>query len=307
MAKLTILSFGGGQDSTAILYKYIYDAEFRAKYAPEDFLVIMSDTGDEHYETRSHVEYIKGLCERECIEFVLITPSLGHHRGNWKTFRERMWLDNQIGSKALTKTCTDKLKMLPMANFIESYLEANYDIPEIRNKSGKSYKQAFYQFRARYGKITRLVGIASGEEKRVAGDKKDPKRWARECTQTVYPLIDLGLDRQGCQDYIRSVGHKVPPPSNCMLCPWMNEVELLWLYRFYQDDYNEWVKMEANKIKHFKGSGPNHGVWPTRKVDNEPRLLPVVLKEALEKYGHMTDADLQEYKMSHGHCVASKY
>ena len=42
-AKLTVLSMGLGQDSTALLYKYAYDAEFRKHYAPNDFLVISGD------------------------------------------------------------------------------------------------------------------------------------------------------------------------------------------------------------------------------------------------------------------------
>lgn len=307
-SKLTILSFGGGQDSTAILYKYIYDESFRAQYAPGRFLVIMADTCDEHYETRDHVNDIQTICLQHGIEFVLITPALGHHRGSWaEGWRGRMWADNQVGSKALSKTCTHKLKLEVMGNFIESWLEENYNIPRIRNSAGKSYKKAYYEFTARHGKITRLVGISAGEEKRVAKSGSDPRRWARECTETIYPLIDMGLDRKGCQDYIKSVGHKVPPPSNCMLCPWMNEIELIWLNRFHPADYNEWVLIEDNKIKNFKGTGANHGVWPTRRQDPGTRTLPMVLAGAQEKHGHMSDEQLHDYKMSHGHCVASKY
>lgn len=53
---LTILSFGGGQDSTTILYKLVFDADFKARYAPGDLLVLMADTGNEHPETYSHVK-----------------------------------------------------------------------------------------------------------------------------------------------------------------------------------------------------------------------------------------------------------
>ena len=36
-------------------------------------------------------------------------------------------------------------------------------------------------------------------------------------------------------------------------------------------------------------------------------LLPVQVTAAEEKFGHMTDAELDDYKMSHGHCVQSSY
>lgn len=37
------------------------------------------------------------------------------------------------------------------------------------------------------------------------------------------------------------------------------------------------------------------------------KLLPEILEEAIKEFGHLTDAELKEYKMSHGHCVKSKY
>ena len=40
---------------------------------------------------------------------------------------------------------------------------------------------------------------------------------------------------------------------------------------------------------------------------NGKKWLPQALQEATELYGHMTDQELNEYKMSHGHCVKSRY
>lgn len=51
---LTILSFGAGQDSTALLYKIILDKDFRNEYAPNDLVVIMADTKNEHDKTIAH-------------------------------------------------------------------------------------------------------------------------------------------------------------------------------------------------------------------------------------------------------------
>ena len=101
---------------------------------------------------------------------------------------------------------------------------------------------------------------------------------------------------------MRSVGEPVPPPSNCILCPFMGEVELLWLHRFMPDHLEDWVRIEKNKMDKWAHLGPdkNLGVWGKK-------TLPEVLAQAIDKHGHMSDADLEEYKMSHGHCVSSKY
>lgn len=291
---LTVLSFGGGQDSTALLYKYAFDAAWRAKYAPGRFLVIMADTRDEHPETNAHVAKIKLFCIEHKIEFVHITPSMGFHGGKWQGYREFLRATSTCGSKVFRKTCTDNLKLKPIYRFLESWLQKNYG-------TRCSRKQGFYDFAAKHGKISIILGIAKGEEGRVGAPLE---KWAKDTTQRAYPLIDEGLDRQGCQDYITSVGQVVPPPSNCMLCPFMSDIELLWLSKFYPADYAEWVQIEANKIARFKAEGlpdeKNYGVW-------RGKTLPEVLAKAQVKYAHMTDAQLHEYKMSHGHCVKSKY
>ena len=317
MSKLTVLSFGGGQDSTAILYKYIHDADFRAKYAPEDFLVLMSDTGDEHASTYKHVHFIKQLCEEHHIKFVMITEDMGYH-ASWGNLRSFMRRTDSIFGKAFPKTCTDKLKIRPIYNFLENYLKEHYamniailkSLPQgtslatsVRSLRTKGRKNIYKAFEEEYGKIDVLLGIAKGEEKRLPDPAKADQmpKWQQASINKVYPLIDLGLDRQGCQDYIRSEGYTVPSPSNCVLCPWMNLVELLYLHRFHRTDYEEWVELENNKIQANLHMGDrNLGVWGKK-------LLPSKLIDAQEKHGHMTDEELQEYKMSHGHCVASKY
>lgn len=294
--ELTVLSFGGGQDSTALLYKYIYDPEFKAKYAPGRFLVIMADTNDEHKHTLAHVESVKKLCVEHGIEFWHLTRDLGFHTKCWQGLREFYRSHNNIGSKSYVKSCTSNLKIQPIYRFLEKWVEKNYGF-----KAG--LKAGLVKFAEVHGKIRVLIGISKGEEGRVSSDKSRPK-WMRNSVQILYPLIDLGMDRAACQDYIRSTNNPVPFPSNCILCPFMSEIELVWLNRFHPADYEEWVVLEANKIAAWerKGLAPeeNFGVWAHKR-------LPEVLAKAQVQYGHMSDAELNEYKFSHGHCVKSKY
>lgn len=292
--ELTILSYGAGQDSTALLYMLAFDEAFRAEQAPGRLLVVMADTGDEHPATVKHVAHTVEFCKEHGIEFVHITPDMGFHTGDWAGgLRGFYKAGNRIGSKAYPKTCTDKLKVQPIYKFVDSWVAEQYGIPGTR-------KAPMKRFVEKHGKIRVLIGIAGGEEKRVAGATTGIV-WMDQCIDRVYPLVDLAMDRKACQEYIASVGQEVPPPSNCILCPFMSEIELLWLYRSMPDSYQDWVEMEANKLKANEHLGErNLGVWGRK-------TLPQKLEDAEAKHGHMTMDELNEYKMSHGHCVASKY
>lgn len=332
---LTVLSYGAGQDSTALLYKIVYDPEFRAQYVAGHLLVVCSDTGDEHPETYQHIEDTKDFCAQHGIEFVHITNDMGFHPPKWGSLREQYNANKSVGSKCYVKSCTDNLKLKPIYDFLDHYVGEKWGYGH-----AKRGKKNLKQLAAEHGKIRVILGIAAGEDGRAgpnytveqyrefqairkvqAAERKrckeaglpkpkfeekapDLKKWMVESIEKVYPLIDLGLDRQGCQDYIASTGHPVPPPSNCMLCPFMSEQELLWLYHHYREDYHDWVRIEANKIEeHARRGTPvdkNFGVWGRK-------LLPEKLQEAMQKYGHMTIEELNEYKMSHGHCVKSQY
>lgn len=294
MNELTVLSFGGGQDSTALLYKYAFDPDFRAKYAPGRFLVLMAATLDEHPETDAHVEEVKRFCVAQSIEFVHITPDMGYHGGKWQGYRQFLAATTTCGSKAFRKTCTDNLKIKPIYRFLEKWISNRYG-----TVCGR--KEGLKQFVRQHGQIRMLIGIAKGEESRMGAPLE---KWAQMCIKREYALVDMGMDRQACQDYIASCNKPVPPPSNCMLCPFMSEIELLWLFFNYPADFNAWVILEQNKIDRFRREGladdKNLGVWGRK-------LLPQKLEEAKARYGHMTPAQINEYKMSHGHCVKSKY
>ena len=303
--KLTVLSYGGGQDSTAILYKLIHDKEFRAKYAPEELVVVMADTNNEHKETYDYVEIVKEICALHDIPFVFLQE---YATGDWKKGLIAFYkAKNVVGSKAFRKTCTMRLKINPIYNWLDQYLHEMY------GTTVKGNKKAIRQFALNHGKIDVLIGIARDEEKRAGTNEESKHRWMRESINKRYPLIEIGYNRQDCQDYITSLGYAIPLPSNCILCPFMSKQELLYLFRNMPEWYFKWVTLEANKILKFgipgnerktqkkNGDiGDNLGVWGKK-------LLPEILKEAEEEFGHMTTEELHEYKMSHGHCVKSKY
>ena len=292
---LTVLSNGGGQDSTALILKSIHSSEFRSKYIKGDFLIVMADTGNEHPETTEYRYQIEKLCKDHQIDFIFLDLSYNYTSPSWTGGLVKFYESgNRIGSKAYPKTCTDKLKIVPIYNFLDEYIHAKYETKKVGRKA------AIKEFVGSGGKINVILGIAKGEECRASGNEESPHKWQRDCINKVYPLLDMGMNRQACQDYI-SEYMEIPMPSNCILCPFMNEIELLYMYRFNRVWYNKWVYLERNKIQaNLHMEDKNLGVWGRK-------LLPEVLGEAQAKHGTMTDLELREYKMSHGHCVKSKY
>lgn len=298
--RLTVLSFGGGQDSTALLYLLIYNETFRRLWAPGDLLVLMSDTGNEHPETYLHVRSVSRFCAERKVEFAFITPDKGFHNPNWLSLVHYFETYDLIMSAAFNKSCTDNLKIQPIYKFLNLYVSMLYGLPA----EGGKYrgKRALVEFARQYGPIRMILGIAKGEEGRVAPEQGGSNEWMRLSVRKAYPLIWLGWDRKACQDYIRSVGMVVPPPSNCMFCPFMAKQELLWLARKYPRDFEEWCVLEARKLKKFAHKGKsNYGCFDKSKTLRE------VVTDAERLYGHWTLEQLEDYRFSHGHCVKSAY
>lgn len=313
--QLTVLSYGAGQESSVLLEMYLDDPAFRAKYAPGDFLVVMSDTGDEFDQTYKHVRETQARCKAAGVEFVFITSDMGYHSESWKSLRHFYRTKKTIGSKAYPKTCTDRLKIQPIYRFLEQWLSDRYGV-QCNKKAG------FREFAARFGKIRMMIGFAKGEENRVSDPSKSTKRWYRESIEPIYPLIDMGMDRAKCQELLHSKGMYVIP-SNCKACPFLGLPELEYLRRFFPDDLEDWVYLEAAKLeKHAdknrvivtdKNGNPKLGRDGLIKTQNKNygvfgvTALPAKIHEAKETYASWSDERIAEYRYSHGHCVATTF
>ena len=100
----------------------------------------------------------------------------------------------------------------------------------------------------KYGKedkVNFLIGYAADEKER-----------ADKCILSgQYPLIDLGIDREGCKKIIREVkfthankkaGLPVPVKSGCWCCPYQSEEALIRLYKKHPELYAKAEEMEKN-------------------------------------------------------------
>lgn len=304
MKGLSVLSFGAGQDSTAILYRIALDPEFRSSLIGENrFIVVFSDTGCEHPETYTHLDFIKEFCRDHQIEFFHLTPGDEFHSPAWTSLEDQFSRNNSIAMKKM-KSCTDQLKIRPIYRFLDSFVHSwmKYDL-----KNSDYGKKSLVKFSQENGKIQMIIGIAKGEEKRVEKakmfDDKAPG-WMKSSIEKMYPLIThLGLDRQGCQEYMRSTGLPVPAPSNCMMCPYISLQELLLLSRKNPEVMKRWIAYEEAKLqKDAEKTGERlNGVFGTKKT------LVQKIQEAEEKFGSMSMKELEDYRFSHGHCISNPY
>ncbi|GAB2547216.1 adenine nucleotide alpha hydrolase family protein [Spirosoma aerophilum] len=305
MKPLTVLWFGAGQDSTDLLYRYLRSKAYREQFIGDShFIVIMSNTGDEFDFTYNHIDEIRKLCIREGVKFYFIEPWMGYHSQAWQSLLGQFNRNQNLMSVAFPKTCTDNLKIGPNYRFLADYLRLRYGYDAKGNR-------VFYQYLEQFGKLKSIIGFAKGKESRCGLKKqtelfpelvksKDSRPlWMQRCVEHVYPLVNLGVNRAGCQESIKQLDYKVPMPSNCMRCPFAQGPELVFLNRLYPQQWDEWVKLEAAKIAKHRDQERNLGV-------KGEKLLPEVLKEELKLYGDWTTEMLAEYRMSHGHHVKSK-
>lgn len=295
---MTIVSFGAGQESIKLLNDLVLYKEFRDIHAPGKLLIVGADTGEEHPHTYEAVQYARDLCKAFGVEFAWVTPDMGFHPKNWQSLSYQYKKNSSIGSAAFMQTCTDNLKIKVVDSYTECWLQ----------KQGfeGTKKQSYYRAAEVHGKLRLIIGYAKGEEHRIKnGNKFDPV-WKKRCMDRYYPLMILGIDRAACiadNESIRRDDGSIFKiyPSNCMICFYQSDQEILWLYRNHPAKFADWVSMEAAKLEKYKDrKGKNFGVYG--KI-----TLLQKLEKAQKLYGHWTDEQLDDYKFSHGHCMKSKF
>lgn len=289
---ITVFSFGGGQESIYLLLRFIFDPEFRRRHVIGELIVVGSDTGEEHEHTHRAVEFCRRLCAEHNIHFEWLTPDQGYHGNTWPTLSYQFVRNSTIGSAAFQQTCTENLKINVVDRYVEQLLQS-------RGYDGKN-KKAYRMYAKEHGKIRLILGFAKGEEHRVAGGNSKDKAWKKISMERYYPLMLDGLGRQDCIDYNETHSPLKIWPSNCMICFYQSDQEVLWLYRNRPDVFARWVEMEEAKLVKNAHVPKNLGVYGKLNLTQK-------LEKAQRLYGEWSDEQLDEYKFSHGHCIKSKY
>ena len=127
------------------------------------------------------------------------------------TLIERCEKDNVIPSR-MNRWCTDYWKIQTLRKFCLSFREEGFKT---------------------------ILGIDAGEAYRA-------KRVRYK--EYIFPLIDLGIDRNECKRIIRKVGLGIPQKSGCFICPYQAKRQWIDLKKYYPDLWKVAVNLEKNSI-----------------------------------------------------------
>jgi 3'-phosphoadenosine 5'-phosphosulfate sulfotransferase (PAPS reductase)/FAD synthetase len=153
--KETILSYGGGVNSTALAV---------LKESEIDEMVFV-DHGGDYPETYEYVKYM----ERRGFPITILKPDVEGF-SNLPEYCE----EKKLFPTWKCRFCTDKFKIRPQNKYMKGFM----------------------------GKL--FIGFCKGEEGR-----KSEFRYKKHIFAS-YPLIQAGIDRQGCIELIKEAGLKVP-------------------------------------------------------------------------------------------------
>lgn len=250
----------------------------------------MIHISEEHPESDAFRERSEALCAERGVPFIHVTPDLGYHSPAWLTLHTQWARNTTIMAARFPKTCSVGLKITPFYKALNAYLARTYGYPA---QAGRVSRAALYAYAQDHGPIPVMIGFSRGEERRV---KPAPSGFMTTTVNRIYPLIDLGLDRRGCQEGIRALGHEVPYPSNCMHCPFHSPLDLMRLHTKHPESFVLWAEFEHRKLTAEKWqSSRNHTVMCNDKT------LWQNLDDAYAKYGVLSAEELDALRMERGH------
>tara|TARA_R100001086_G_scaffold125176_1_gene64694 strand:- start:725 stop:1561 length:837 start_codon:yes stop_codon:yes gene_type:complete len=252
--KTTILSYGGGTNSTALLLEWIN----RGKQLDA---VIFADTGSEQPYTYEFIDqYVKPFCEDHNIPFEIVFYKAGPRvgavqKGDWEEGQKVTIYDWYTYTRSVPsvwkRSCTDNFKIIPITRLVKE----------------------------KYPDSLELIGIDSGESHR-AKQVEDPEtgEMIYLYPNKKYPLIDWEIDREGCRRIIEEYGWPNPKKSGCYFCPFQSKKSWIDLYHKSPELFNKSLELEINSKKFpefplFVRAKPNRLDWLKREIETQTNIF----------------------------------
>lgn len=239
--KKVVLSMGGGMESTATLGLALFDERFKA-VRPD--LVVFSNLGAEWQETTAHLQFIKGVCEKEGIEYVELIPEVFRGKKLFGENREyHQLLDYLMDVKAVPgkapngkRLCTELFKV----KTIQDYLKDRFPGQE----------------------LLVLIGFGSDEKNRIARGENTVPGWTNR-----FLLDEADMCRCKSIEYLRKIGWPVPRRSGCTFCPFAKKMDFQVQSEVYPEEWQKTVALERNNRRFNDPEKPFYMVAANKPVD----------------------------------------
>lgn len=201
-----ILSNGGGTQSTALIALIVQGRLPRPDY------VVTADTGREKTQTWEYIEQVhRPALEALGVPVVIVPPSYRRHDLTKSGHVLMPMYTTQNGRVSKLPTyCSNEWKKRPVMRWLRE----------------QGVKQA-----------TQWLGISIDESDRM---KPSGVQWLTN----AFPLIDLGISRDGCYQLVREMGWPEPPKSSCWCCPHMGDPQWRHMRQHYPADFAAAVEVE---------------------------------------------------------------
>lgn len=123
------------------------------------------------------------------------------------------WERLSVTGSRLLRSCTVEAKIRPIERFIKQRYQGGADVVQV-------------------------IGIDAGEAHR-----------AKPSTDKIYPLVDMNIDREDCEEIITAAGLPVPPKSGCWHCPFSRVGDVLALVRDHPVRFDRIERLEHRVLE----------------------------------------------------------
>lgn len=211
--RTVVFSFGGGVDSTGMLFEFD-----RQGYMPD--ILIFADTGGERPDIYAHIEKLNKWLAKKWDKQIIIV------RGKETLYDECIRRETLPALAMGFHTCSQKHKIRPIAKYLRA--NGHRKIIKILGFDAMEFD------RARRG----LTSVENGKNTEESGI--DMKIW--------FPLIEWSKTRKDLIEEINEVGF-CASKSSCFFCPAMSRGEVRQLDQHYPELMQKALDMEKGAIQ----------------------------------------------------------
>ncbi len=228
MTKFRYLSLGAGVQSSAL---YILACQGAYENGPE--VAIFADTQAEPpwvYEQLDRLEAWGSIPIERVTGGSLESDSMTTDKGHGGGFARMpaFTLGDDGRAAPLRRQCTREYKITPIERHVRALLGL---------KKGQRAKRLSECH----------LGISTDEMRRMRASRT---RWI----ENRWPLVELGLNREGCRRVVTDAGFPEPEKSACVFCPYHSDAYWDWMKRTHPDQFARAVAMDE-RIRDLTGAG----------------------------------------------------